>query len=100
MRDRPKATQFPGRALAEKVTQKWHAKFATPLPYVGGGEFATNNIAVYSPDRPRVIVHADPTISPWVDRDALRRQRRRDRVGGRADRCRRTCAATHRLSGP
>ncbi len=74
VRDRAKATQFPGRALAEKVTQKWHAKFATPLPYVGGGEFATNNIAVYSPDRPRVIVHADPTISPWVDRDALRRQ--------------------------
>lgn len=74
VRDRPKATQFPGRALAETVTQKWRTKFATPLPFVGGGEFATNNIAVYSPDRPRVIVHADPKISPWIDRDALRRQ--------------------------
>jgi 4-amino-4-deoxy-L-arabinose transferase-like glycosyltransferase len=74
IRDRPKATQFPGRALAEKVTQAWREKFAMPLAYVGGGEFATNNIAVYSPDRPRVIVHADPVISPWVERDALRRQ--------------------------
>ena len=41
---------------------------------MGGGEFATNNIAVYSPDRPRVIVHADIDISPWIDRDDLRRR--------------------------
>ncbi len=74
LRDRPKATQFPGRLLAEKVTRSWRDKFATPLPYVGGGEFATNNIAVYSADRPRVIVHADLSISPWVDRDELRRR--------------------------
>jgi hypothetical protein len=74
VRDRPKATQFPGRQLAETVTRRWREKFATPLPYVGGGEFATNNIAVFSPDRPRVVVHADVTLSPWVDRDDLRRR--------------------------
>jgi|GEM_PF-500602 len=67
IRDRPKATQFPGRQLAATVTQRWREKFATPLPYVGGGEFATNNIAVYSPDRPHAIVHADLTLSPWID---------------------------------
>jgi len=74
IRDRPKATQFPGRALAEQVTQRWRDKFATPLPYVGGGEFATNNIAVYSPDRPHVIVHADLGISPWIDAGDLKRR--------------------------
>jgi hypothetical protein len=74
LRDRPKATQFPGRALAETVTQRWRAKFGSALPYVGGGEFATNNIAVYSPDRPRVIVHADTVKSPWVAPDDLRRR--------------------------
>jgi hypothetical protein len=74
IRDRPKATQFPGRLLAETVTQRWRDKFATPLPYVGGGEFATNNIAVYSPDRPRAIVHADLGISPWIDPDDLKRR--------------------------
>jgi 4-amino-4-deoxy-L-arabinose transferase-like glycosyltransferase len=74
LRDRAKATQFPGRQLADEITRRWHDKFATPLPFVGGGEFATNNIAVYSPDRPRVIVHADPAISPWVDREELRRR--------------------------
>jgi hypothetical protein len=74
LRDRPKATQFPGRLLAETVTRAWREKFGTPLTYVGGGEFATNNVAVYSPDRPHVIVHADPGLSPWVDRDDLKKR--------------------------
>jgi 4-amino-4-deoxy-L-arabinose transferase-like glycosyltransferase len=74
IRDRPKATQFPGRLLAETVTQRWRDKFGTPLVYVGGGEFATNNIAVYSADRPHVIVHADLGISPWVDPADLKRR--------------------------
>ena len=74
LRDRPKATQFPGRALAENVTRAWHERFATPLAYVGGGEFVTNNIAVYSLDHPRVIVHADPSLSPWIDRADLARR--------------------------
>ena len=74
VRDRSKATQFPGPALAQRVTQAWREKFSSPLPYVGGGEFATNNIAIYSPDRPRVIVHADPALSPWIDRADLSRR--------------------------
>jgi hypothetical protein len=74
LRDRPKATQFPGQRLADEITARWHAKFGSALPFVGGGEFATNNIAVYSPDKPHVIVHADPAISPWVDREELRRR--------------------------
>ena len=56
------------------MTQRWREKFNSALAYVGGGEFATNNIAVYSPDRPRAIVHADLAISPWIDRDDLRRR--------------------------
>jgi dolichyl-phosphate-mannose-protein mannosyltransferase len=74
LRDRPKATQFPGRLLAEQITRTWHDKFGKPLAYVGGGEFATNTIAVYSPDRPHVIVHADPALSPWIDRGDLKKR--------------------------
>lgn len=82
LRDRPKATQFPGRLLAETITRQWREKTGTPLRYVGGadfgsagaGEFAANNIAVYSPDRPHVIVHGDPRISPWIDTADLKRR--------------------------
>jgi hypothetical protein len=81
LRDRPKATQFPGRLLADTVTQMWRVRTQTPLAYVGGakvgtgpGEFAANNVAVYSPDRPRVIVHGDLRLSPWIDPGDLERR--------------------------
>ncbi|MBX9847193.1 MAG: glycosyltransferase family 39 protein [Xanthobacteraceae bacterium] len=75
VRDRAKATEFPGRQLAEVITRQWHERFGTPLLYVGGadfgssgvGEFPANNVAVYSSNRPHVIVHGDPQLSPWID---------------------------------
>ncbi|MGO8916394.1 MAG: glycosyltransferase family 39 protein [Stellaceae bacterium] len=74
VRDRPKATQFPGRALAEIVTREWHDRYRTPLAYVGGSEFEVNNVAVYSQDRPHVVVHGELKLSPWVDIGELRRR--------------------------
>jgi len=80
---RLKATDFPGRALAETVTSRWRAATGTRLRYVGGaplqggaGEFAANNVAVYSPDHPHVMVHGDPKLSPWIDMADF------DRAGG------------------
>lgn len=73
VRDRSKATQFPGRQLAQIITGEWHARYGTPLVYVGGSEFPVNNVAVYSPDRPHVVVHGELRLSPWVDPAELRR---------------------------
>jgi len=81
IRDRQKATEFPGRLLAETITQRWREKTGTPLSYVSGitageaigretpgwWEFPANNIAVYSPDRPHVVVHGKLEFSPWID---------------------------------
>jgi hypothetical protein len=81
VRDRWKATQFPGRLLGETITQRWRETTGTPLRYVGGinadeeigrespgfWEFPVNLVAVYSPDRPHVIVHGKLQFSPWVD---------------------------------
>lgn len=74
LRTRPKATDFPGRAIAEEVTRLWREQTGTPLAYVAGTEFAANNVAVYSPDRPRVVVHGRPKISPWIDMNDLRKR--------------------------
>jgi 4-amino-4-deoxy-L-arabinose transferase-like glycosyltransferase len=82
LRDRPKATQFPGQLLAATITQQWHDATGAPLVYVGGadfgstgaGEFAANNVAVYSTDRPHVLVHGDFALSPWIDRADLDRR--------------------------
>jgi 4-amino-4-deoxy-L-arabinose transferase-like glycosyltransferase len=74
LRDRPKATQFPGQAMAEAITHAWHERYGTPLVYASGTEFAVNNLAVYSPDRPHVLPHGDPKLAPWVDmHDLVRR---------------------------
>jgi len=74
LRDRPKATQFPGHAMAEAITRAWHERFGTPLVYAGGTEFAVNNLAVYSSDRPHVLPHGSPTLAPWVDMSDLARR--------------------------
>jgi hypothetical protein len=74
VRDRPKATEFPGRLVADTVTRAFRARTGLPLVYVGGDEFITNNVAVYSSDRPHVVVHGQPALSPWVDLDDLRRR--------------------------
>ncbi len=90
IRDRSKATQFPGALLAELITREWRERTGTPLKYVGGaivinqewwgprrlpgaGQFAANNVAVYSPDRPHVIVEGELAISPWINATDLER---------------------------
>ena len=91
VRDRARATQFPGRVLAETVTRQWRSRTGSPLAYVGGalvysdaggrrrevpgaGQFASNNVAVYSADRPRVIVNGELKLSPWIDPADLERR--------------------------
>ncbi|MFO1185782.1 MAG: glycosyltransferase family 39 protein [Bauldia sp.] len=74
VRDRPKATDFPGEEIAMRVTEIWHRRTGQPLAYVGGTEFPTNVVAHYSPDRPRVLAHGDLSISPWIDPADLRRR--------------------------
>jgi hypothetical protein len=74
VRDRPKATQFPGQIMADAITRSWTETYGTPLVYAGGTEFAVNNLAVYSPDHPHVLPHGEPALAPWVDTNDLRRR--------------------------
>ena len=91
IRDRSKATQFSGRFLADTIARQWRERTGTPLVYVGGaividdsrgfpreirasGQFASNNVAVYSPDRPHVIVNGELKLSPWIDAADLERR--------------------------
>jgi hypothetical protein len=67
VRDREKATQFPGEEVAARLTREWREAYGKPLAYVCGSEFVANTVAVYSPDRPRVIVRCDPSLSPWIN---------------------------------
>jgi hypothetical protein len=88
IRERHKATQFAGRQLADIITRQWREKTGTPLTYVGGarvivgtrgealgaGQFTANNVAVYSSDRPHVVVNGELALSPWIDPAELERR--------------------------
>jgi len=72
LRDRPKATQFPGQLLAQTITELWHDRTGTPLVYVGGadfgssgsGEFAANMVAVYFAGSPAPGGPRRPSLEP------------------------------------
>jgi hypothetical protein len=74
VRDRPRAREFSGRMMADIISRDWRQKTGKPVPYVGGTEFAANNVSVYSQDRPHVVPHGEPKLSPWITRDDLRRK--------------------------
>ncbi|NBU77079.1 MAG: hypothetical protein EBS30_17990 [Planctomycetes bacterium] len=75
-------SHFPGRALAEEVTARWHSVVGdSPLPIVAGEHWLADNVAWYSPDRPVVFVGENtqqplpvPRYSPWTgDADFMAR---------------------------
>ena len=74
IRDRAKATDFPGRLMAATITRAWRERYGTPLTYVGGSEFVTDTVAVYSPDRPHVMPHGVLALAPWIDPIEFRRR--------------------------
>jgi hypothetical protein len=72
-RDRTLAIHFPGQAAADYFTRTWHEKTKSPLVYITGDEHAANSIAVYSKDRPHVIVYGNPAQTPWAPISDVRR---------------------------
>lgn len=58
---------FPGKALAARLTAEWRRLYAVPLPFVIGDRRESCNIAVYSTDRPEAYFSANPNFSQWID---------------------------------
>jgi 4-amino-4-deoxy-L-arabinose transferase-like glycosyltransferase len=72
---RYRAAFYPGDALAETLTPRFHAATGgKPLRYVVGSMWLAGNLAHYSPDQPHVLIDGLPRRSPWVDLAEMRRQ--------------------------
>jgi hypothetical protein len=61
------SANFPGKFIAEFITQEWHKNYHTKLDYVAGSRFVSGNIGFYSKDRPAVFIDWDKRYSPWID---------------------------------
>lgn len=67
--DRILRVQFPGKIMAEEITNKWNALYGIPLEYAIGDTWLAGNLAYYAPTapRPHVFIKGDPSINNWVD---------------------------------
>ncbi len=70
--EEPSSANFPGENIANLLTQEWHEKYHTPLPYVAGSRWLAGNIAFYSLDNPSVYINWDKKLSPWIDEESMK----------------------------
>ncbi|MGA2621789.1 MAG: glycosyltransferase family 39 protein [Thermoguttaceae bacterium] len=77
---KPTRIHYPGRLLADKVNEVWNQRYGRPLPIVAGDYFLAGNVALFSPQWPRVHQSwrgkkEDIGIErcPWLSDDEFRR---------------------------
>ena len=70
----PSSANFPGREIANKITQQWHDTYHTKLEYVAGSRWIGGNIEFYSPDQPAVFVEWDTRKAPWINLHDLQKK--------------------------
>jgi hypothetical protein len=69
----PYSIAFPTRPLAERVTQGWHQRYGSALPFVAGDRYLASGVIAYSPDRPVPFFDWDPTANPWTSESRMQR---------------------------
>lgn len=68
------SANFPGREIAQTITDEWHKTYHTKLNYVAGSRWIGGNIGFYSADHPAVFIEWDARKAPWVDLEAMKKQ--------------------------
>lgn len=68
------SANFPGREIAQAITQQWHDDYHAPLEYVGGSRWIGGNIEFYSADHPSVFIEWDKRRAPWIDTQDLQKK--------------------------
>ncbi len=70
----PSSANFPGKIIANVLTQEWQQTYQRPLNYVAGPRWMAGNVALFSPDHPAVFMDWDTKKSPWIDEATLKKQ--------------------------
>jgi 4-amino-4-deoxy-L-arabinose transferase-like glycosyltransferase len=64
---------FPGKNMADALTNEWQQRYHRPLKYVAGERFYTLNMAVYSTEHPFAYFECDNKKSPWISDKELQK---------------------------
>lgn len=68
------SANFPGKEIAQAMTQEWRSNFHTPLTYVAGSRWIGGNIEFYSPDHPSVFMEWNNIKTTWINEADLKRK--------------------------
>jgi hypothetical protein len=65
---------YPGRETALFLSNAWQKETGTPLAYVAGEMWPAAHLTLFAPSRPSMFLDHDPALSPWIDREDLRKK--------------------------
>lgn len=72
--DTTTSANFPGKAIAEAMTNAWETKYHEPLYYIAGSRWLSSNISFYSKYHPAVFIEWKSNYSPWIDLTNLKKR--------------------------
>lgn len=70
----PYSIAYPGQAVSDYVTGRWHEHAGTPLKYVAGDRWTIATISALSREKPTPYFEASAAQSPWLNEADLRTQ--------------------------
>ena len=73
VRNKGKRTLFPGREMAQILTEHWHVAYSRPLQIIVADAWLGGNLGWYSSDRPSTFLDADTAHARWMDDERVRR---------------------------
>lgn len=68
------SANFPGKEIAQAITQRWHDTYHTPVSYVAGQRWLAGNVSFYSTEQPAVFMEWDLVRSSWINLAELKKK--------------------------
>lgn len=65
------SANFPGREIAQTISQQWQNTYHTPVRFVAGSRWIGGNIAYYSKEHPTVFMEWNQRKSTWININEL-----------------------------
>ncbi len=70
----PPRPLWPEAAIAQRLSDAWHAATGTPLRVVAGNQWLAGLVALAAPDRPSIYAGFDRAASFWITPERLSRE--------------------------
>jgi 4-amino-4-deoxy-L-arabinose transferase-like glycosyltransferase len=70
----PVRVNWPQAEISKRFTAIWARETGRPLRIVGGDNWIAGLVGITAKDRPSILSHGDPALSPWVTPERIARQ--------------------------